>query len=191
MAPCLSFWLLTVMGQYWIWESFLGDIIFTFWQQNPSWFLNYLMNVRQKNAFLQTEPLHILLNLLETCILAFQKNISLPNALCGAMLGAAVGCPWFTVSSPWQHAEKSSCLPFPQYPGGKKINRLRIQYPHSHRSLCWPWPLPPPKRHTIPVVIKHSGHPSPVSEVHLLWGTDTREFSFQETGAVVLFTPLH
>lgn len=93
--------------------------------------------------------------LVSTTPVSFSR-VSLPNVLCGAMLGVAVGCVRFTVSSPWQHAEKSSCLLFHRYPGGEKINRLRIRCPRSHPSLCWPWPLPRSKRQTIPVVIKRS-----------------------------------
>lgn len=78
-------------------------------------------------------------------------RVSLPNVLCGATLGVAAGCLWFTMSSPWHRAEKSSCLPFRRHPGGEKINQPRIQCPCGH-LLCWPWPLPL----TIPVVIKPS-----------------------------------
>lgn len=69
--------------------------------------------------------------------------------------GGAVGCLWFTMSSPWQGAEKSSCLSFHRYAGGEKTNRLRIQCPQpSHLSLCWPWPLPLSRWQIIPVVMK-------------------------------------
>lgn len=62
----------------------------------------------------------------------------------------AAGCLWFTLSSPWQHAEKGSCLPLHWYPRGEKINRLSIQCPGGHLSLGWPWPQPV----TIPAAIK-------------------------------------
>lgn len=87
-------------------------------------------------------------------------RVSLPNVLCGATLGVAAGRLRFTMSSPWQHAEKSSCLPFRQHPGGEKINRPRIQCPCGRRSQCWPWPLPL----TIPVVIKHPCPPLHLSK---------------------------
>lgn len=80
------------------------------------------------------------------------KGTSLPNVLCGATLGVAFCHLQFAMSSPWQHAEKGCCLPLRWCPGGEKINRLRIQCPHGHLSLCWPWPLPL----IIPVVIKCS-----------------------------------
>lgn len=43
------------------------------------------------------------------------------------------------MSSPWQHAgkkreKKPTCLAFQRYPGGEKINRLRIRCPHCHIS---------------------------------------------------------
>lgn len=128
----------------------IKEVSFCFVEQRWIWKLVQ----DKKKVSMRTESLHIVFATPETCILAFTRG-SLPNVLCGATLGVTVG---FTMSSPWQHTEKSSCLPFHRYPGGVKINRLRIQCPGSNPS-SWPWPLPP---QTVPVVIK--GLPSALEE---------------------------
>lgn len=60
--------------------------------------------------------------------------VSLPNGLCGAVLGVTGLCHSFTMSLHWQHSEESSCLTVHQGPRGEEINRLRILCPHSQRT---------------------------------------------------------
>lgn len=62
------------------------------------------------------------------------------SLMCSELLsgGHQKGCLWFTVSSPWQHAEKGSWLAAHPYPGGEKTNRLSIQCASGHLSLSWP-----------------------------------------------------